>query len=227
VDAVTTDTEVTAAYVLPFNPRCTVVPDPSQVEEFDRRRAELARKPADRVVLGWLGSPHTAFNLFEIREALEELFRRHDNLHLRLVGTGGDTRLIPPFEGVRYSCRDSYDREQMIEEVFGMDVGLYPLQDEERCRVRGIGKAELYMSGEAAVVASPVGENRTFIRDGVNGLLAGTAAEWVEKLDRLVRDADLRRRLAAAGLATVRAAYRIEHSFARLEAVLRGEGVAA
>jgi hypothetical protein len=42
-----------------------------------------------------------------------------------------------------------------------------------------------------------------------------------------VRDADLRRRLAAAGLATVRAAYRIEHSFARLEAVLRGEGVAA
>ena len=57
VDAVTTDNEVTAAYVRRFNAQCTVVPDPSQVEAFDRRRVELARKPADRIVLGWLGSP--------------------------------------------------------------------------------------------------------------------------------------------------------------------------
>ena len=222
VDAVTTDNEVTAAYVRRFNAQCTVVPDPSQVEAFDRRRVELARKPADRIVLGWLGSPYTVFNLFEIREALEELFRRHAHLHLRLVGTGGDARLIPPFRGVRYSCVPSYDRERMIEEVFGMHVGLYPLQDEERCRARGIGKAEIYMSGEAVVVASPVGQIREFIRDGVNGMLAGSTAQWVEQLDRLVRDADLRRGLAAAGLATVRAAYRVEHSFARLEVVLRG-----
>jgi hypothetical protein len=87
VDAVTTDNEVTAGYVRKVNPNCVVIPDAPALHAFDERRAELSRKPDDRIVLGWLGSPSTAYNLYVIWEALEELFKRHQHLHLRLVGT--------------------------------------------------------------------------------------------------------------------------------------------
>lgn len=220
-DAVTTDNEFTAYYLRDLNSNCTVVPDPSQVEEFDKRRAVMAPKRTDRVVVGWLGSPATVFNLYVIWEALEEVSRRHPHVHLRLVGTGHDSRLLPPFERVRFSQRHSYDQSQMVKEVFGMHIGLFPLQDVEKCRVRGINKAAIYMAGEAVVVASDVGQCREFIHDGVNGMLARTTEQWIDKLDALICDEDLRRRLAASALGIVQSQLRTEHCFARLTNVLR------
>lgn len=220
VDAVTTDNEVTASYVRKVNPNCVVIPDAPALHSFDARRAELSRKPVDRIVLGWLGSPATAYNLYVIWEALEELFRRYDNLHLRLVGTGDDPRFIPEFENVKFSCLPYYDQTRMVEEVFGMHIGLFPLQNVERCQMRGVFKATNYMSGEAAVIASPVGQCAGFIRDGVNGLLAATKDEWVAKLERLIFDPGLRRGLVENGLACVRENFRVDQSFAKLKQVL-------
>ena len=220
VDAITTDNEVTACYVRKVNPNCVVIPDTPALHAFDERRAELSRKPSDRVVLGWLGSPGTAYNLYVIWEALEELFKRHANLHLRLVGTGHDLRLIPEFEKVKFSCVPSYDQARMVEEVFGMHIGLFPLQDVERCQMRGVFKATNYMSGEAAVVASPVGQCAEFIKDGINGMLAATKEEWIDKLEQLILDEELRRRLAQNSLASVRVNFQVEQSFAKLKQVL-------
>lgn len=220
VDAVTTDNEVTASYVRQVNPNCVVIPDAPALHAFDERRAELSRKPGDRIVLGWLGSPGTAYNLYVIWEALEELFKRHQHLHLRLVGTGSDLRYIPQFENVRFSYVPFYDQNRMVEEVFGMHIGLFPLQDVERCRMRGVFKATNYMSGEAAVVASPVGQCVDFIKDGVNGLLAATKEEWIEKLEKLIFDEQLRRRVIENGLTCVRDNFRVEQSFAKLKEVL-------
>lgn len=225
VDAVTTDNELTAEYVRRFNENCVVIPDAPQIEEFDRHRERLSTKPTDRFVLGWLGSPGTCYNLFVVWEALEELFRRHPHLHLRLVGTSNDLRFIPPFERVRYSICPQYDQSKMIEEVFGMHVGLFPLQDVEKCRVRGVLKATVYMSGEAAVVCSPVGQSAELIEEGHNGLLAGSSDEWVEKLDALIRNDELRRRLVHGGIETVRSRFRLEDSFLKLKDVLLGDRV--
>jgi len=184
VDAVTTDNELTAAYVRRFNPRCTVIPDCPQVEWFDRRRAE--RRPKDVITIGWIGTPNTVHNLFAVWEALEHVCTRHANVHVRLVGVGRDRLGLPPFERVPHSIRSRYSRDQMIEEVLGMDIGLFPLQDVEASRVRGVLKATVYMAGEAVAVCSPVGQSLDLIQDGVNGFLAGSTAEWEEKLELLI-----------------------------------------
>jgi glycosyltransferase involved in cell wall biosynthesis len=127
---------------------------------------------------------------------------------------------VPEFEHVKFSCVPFYDQAKMVEEVFGMHVGLFPLQDVERCRMRGVFKATNYMSGEAAVVVSPVGQCPEFIEDGVNGMLAATKEEWIEKLEQLIYDAPLRRRLVENGLACVRENFRVDQSFAKLKEVL-------
>ena len=220
VDAVTTDNDVTADYVRRFNPDCTVIPDAPLLETFDRRRADLGNQRNDRITLGWVGSPLTLYNLYLIWDALEELFARHPELHLRLVGTGHDLQLLPPFERVRFSRRPFYNQDEMVEEFFGMHIGLFPLQNVERCRARGVFKATNYMCGEAVVVASPVGQCADFIEDGVNGLLAGSTQEWIDKLEMVINDAALRRRLTENGLDTVRADFRLDQSFAKLKQVL-------
>lgn len=230
VDAVTTDNELTADYVRRLNPRCTVIPDCPQVEWFDRRRVERGPRrphPNDVVTIGWIGTPNTVHNLFVAWEALERVCARHQNVRVRLVGVGRDLQGVPPFERVPYSVRSRYNREQMIDEVLGMDIGLFPLQDVEASRVRGVLKATVYMAGEAVAVCSPVGQNRDLIRDGVNGFLAGATAEWEAKLEQLVTSPELRARVARTALEEVRRDFSVDRSFAKLHTVLTSQNGAA
>jgi len=219
VDVVTWDYKYTLEFARQYNPNTHPWPAASQVELFDARRGQP--KPSSvggRMTLGWLGSTGTAFNLYVIWEALEHVFETHPNLHLRLVGVGTDRLLWPHFERVSYSVLPFYSPRQMIDEVLKMDIGLFPLFDVQDSCIRGFLKALVYMSGEAAVIASPRGQLPELIQDGVNGMLANSTQEWVDKLEQLITDHKLRRRIASAGLETVRRDYSLEKSF---EALLR------
>jgi glycosyltransferase involved in cell wall biosynthesis len=102
-------------------------------------------------------------------------------------------------------------------------VGLFPLQDTERSAVRGVLKAAVYMCGEVALIASPIGQVADVITDGVNGLVARTPEEWATKLDTLVSDAALRKKLTAGGLQYVQTHFRTHQSWELLRPILRGE----
>jgi hypothetical protein len=153
-------------------------------------------------------------------EAIEAVFERHAGVHLRLVGTGDNAKLLPAFTRGRVSSLRTYDEATMIDEIFRMDIGVYPLQDVERSRMRGVLKATNYMCGEATVVASPVGQSAQLIRHGMNGLLARTTEEWITCLMSLIEDMTLRRRLAANALRTVRLNFTRDQSFALLSDAL-------
>lgn len=219
VDAVTCDNPAGLEFARRYNASLFLVPDPAQVELFDRHRSEVERAESP-VVLGWIGSPATLFNLYAIWEPLEVLFGRHPGLTLRLLGTGLDHRLLPPFERVRHTCVSFYSTEDMVREVLRMHVGLFPLFDVQDSLVRGVLKATIYMSGGACVVASPVGQVMDLIADGENGLLASDAAEWLQGLDRVVSDAAWRERLARAGLQMVRDRFALHRCYAQLRGAL-------
>ena len=68
-------------------------------------------------------------------------------------------------------------------------------------------KAIQYMALGIPTVSSPVGMASEIIKHNVNGLLSNTPEEWFEALARLIRDAELRRRLAEEGRKTVEAYY--------------------
>ncbi len=220
VDAVTTDNELTAKYASRFNSECTVIPDCPQIEWFDQRRAQRRSKDDSIITIGWVGSPGTAYNLFVVWEALERLFAKYPNLRLRLLGIGSNRDYLPRFEKVQYSGRASYTQSEMIDEVLGMDIGLFPLQDTEASRVRGVLKATVYMAGQAVAICSPVGQCRDLIQDGVNGMLADGTDEWERKIEQLILNPALRKQIANAGLETVRNQFTVEQSFEKLRHVL-------
>lgn len=222
VDAVTCDNDSTLAFARAHNAHCYLVPDPPQIERFDALRDRVPRREG-AAVLGWVGSPGTAFNLFSIWEALERVFERHAGITLRIVGVGRDSGRLPPFEQVRYTTLPSYTQDEMVREVLQMDIGLFPLFDVEDSRTRGVLKAAVYMSGEAALVCAPIGQCADLVQDGVNGMIARTTEEWERRIETLVTDEPLRRRLAAAGLGTVRRRFSTDACFARLRAALLGE----
>lgn len=215
VDAVTCDNPYGLDFARSFNKKAFLVADPAQVELFDQFR-DRGLNINNPLVIGWIGGPSSLFNLFSIWEALEIVFSRHKNLILRLVGTGYDSLLLPRFEKVQFSCLPYYSQLDMVHEVLQMDIGLFPLFDVEDSLARGILKGAIYMSGEVAVIASPRGQVCAIIQDGVNGMLANSTEEWVTKLEQLITDSELRQRIAAAGLETVRRNFTIDKTFQEL-----------
>lgn len=220
VHAVTCDNPFGVAFAKAINENSYLVPDSPQVELFDKYRNKVVRGGA--LTIGWIGTPGTLFNLFSIWEPLESIFSRFDNIHLRIVGGGNNSALLPSFERVRFSVQPFYSQTEMVEEVLKMDIGLFPLFDVENSKARGVLKATVYMSGESAVIGSAVGQSNDLIQDGVNGMLAKNNQEWEEKLSLLIQNADLRRGIAREGLQTIRNSYTIEKNFEKLLRILEG-----
>ena len=51
--------------------------------------------------------------------------------------------------------------------------------------------------------------NREIIKDGINGFLAVTKEEWIEKLSKLIEEPELRRRLGMSGRRTTEETYSV------------------
>jgi len=212
-DAVICENECIADYARHHNRSVHVVPDSPQLPLFEKFRNSVQRDPA-KVVIGWIGSQETANALYHILEPLEELFARHSNLHLRVVGAAAEN--LPRFENVRCTHLAAYDQETMVREALGFDIGIFPLFHNQDALSRGTLKAMIFMSAEVATIAERVGENPKLIQDGTNGLLAATSNEWLEKLDWLVTHPAERKLIAGHGLETIRQKFDTPVVFDRL-----------
>ncbi len=85
------------------------------------------------------------------------------------------------------------------------DVGMAPLTDDAWTRGKGAYRSIQYAAAGLPTVASPVGANREVVRPGETGLWASTPQEWRIALERLGRQALLRRRLGTAARQHARA----------------------
>ena len=187
-------------YAARFNPQVTVLSTPEDVSRFNGRSSD----PGGPVTIGWIGTHSTARYLERLKPVFQELARRHP-FELRVIGAGSP--LVIP--GVRVANQPwRLDRE--ASDVQRFDIGVYPLSGAEFDRGKACYKAILYMAAGVPVVASNHGANRRIIQHGVNGFLASSDREWVECLERLMNDPQLRRRFIEEGRKTVLARYSVE-----------------
>ena len=212
-DTVICENQYTARYASDHNARICIVPDAPQLEQFDRLREHVFPDP-DRVTVGWIGGKYTADALYQVFEPLENVFEEHQRAELLLVGADPDR--LPRFEKVRVRVVPSYDQVAMVNLALMMDIGIFPMFNVDESLYRGTLKTRIYMSAGLAVIGQRLGENETMIQDGVDGLLAGDNQQWVDALQRLISDVEFRQKLAAAGLAKMRADYTRERCYQRL-----------
>jgi glycosyltransferase involved in cell wall biosynthesis len=153
-------------------------------------------RPAE-VTVGWIGTHSTARYLEGIVEPIREAAARRP-FRLKIVGSGREWSI----HGVDLRVKP-WSLDEEVSDYQTLDVGLYPVADEEWGWGKTGFKPVVYMSSGAVCLASPIGGVTEFLRHGENGLLASSAAEWREGILSLVSDTALRSRLSAAGRQTV------------------------
>lgn len=160
----------------------------------------------DIVTLGWSGSHSTSHYL----HLLDGVFRMlaEDGLRFRLLVIGDESFSIPEVEVQALPWK----LESEVNDLLSMDIGLYPLPDEEWVYGKSGLKALQYMALGIPTIATAIGANYRIIEDGVNGFLVkgGDTQAWTQHISRLVRDQALRERIGKAARETVEARYSIK-----------------
>ena len=143
--------------------------------DLDPYRATTPRESSGPVRLVWIGSRATLKYLRDITLVLEELGRRR-NLVLRIV--------CDEFFDLKAMSVEKRNWSKQTEacDLMTSDIGLAPLPDNPFTRGKCGFKILQYQAAGLPVVASPVGVNGHYVRNGVTGFLAADPAQWIDRL---------------------------------------------
>jgi glycosyltransferase involved in cell wall biosynthesis len=182
------------------NPRTT---DISSTIDTERYQPCNPYSNAAELVLGWSGSHSTAPYLHLLDRVLQRLAGRHP---IRLLVMGPAHFALPgvTLEVVPWSAAVELPTLQRI------DIGLYPLPNDDWVQGKSGLKALQYMALGIPVVASAVGCNDRVVHHGHTGFLVHTQAEWIEALEQLITDPQLRRQLGQEGRRVVERSYSVQ-----------------
>lgn len=203
-----------AEYVRRFNANVTIVPLTIDTAAYVPR-GFVESGDSDPPVIGWIGSHSTVWHLEQFGPVLQKLIRTK---RFRLKVVGAADFALP---GVEVQTRpwEAANEAAVIREF---DIGIMPLPDDPWVRLRTHMKVRQYMGLGVPCVASPVGVIPELVEDGMNGFLAATEEEWIEKLSRLIDDRELRRGLGAAGRKTIEARCSAEQWAPKVLEIIRG-----
>ncbi len=193
--------EYLQSYALRFNKNVSLIP--SAVDTY-RMRPNSAKRNSPVPVIGWIGS-HSSTQYFKmLLPVLEVLAEKHE-FKLKVVGASENFH----FSGIDIANLE-WSLEREIEDFQSLDIGVYPIVEDEWSVGKCGLKAIQYMAVGVPAVCSPIGVVKQIIQDGVNGYLARTPDEWIEKLCILLDNPSLREKIGNAGRETVERHYSLE-----------------
>ena len=205
-----------AGYVTSKGRPAVVIPTVVDTKHF----RPLAERPANEVpVIGWIGTHSTFAYVKTLFPVLTRLARTH-KFRLRLVGTGTENVVIP---GVNVE-NDSWQLNREISDFQSVDIGIYPIVEDNWSIAKSCFKAIQYMAVGVPFVASPVGACEDIAEANQTHFLARSEDDWYEHLSRLITDDGLRRRMGEAGRKHAEQHFSMHSQVGRLADVFRSAG---
>lgn len=199
-DAVNAGSHYLENYAKNFNPNIFLIPTSVDIELFTENNIN---KNTNEIVIGWLGGGvgHQLNYLKLVKEPLEILSKKY-NIKFKMVSALSQ-EVRDEFENVNFNVDYGLDYWVPIEKIPGLiadfDIGVMPLIDSPFEKGKCSMKALEYMSMGKPVVASNVGENNYVIKNGFNGYLSSNTIEWVENIEKLISNKNIREKMGKNG----------------------------
>lgn len=217
VTVCTTTTHFLAEKLRALGKKVYIVPNKLSAKDValaGRLRADIVKYENEKVVrLGYFSGTISHNKDFAvITEALMTVFQKYLQVELFLAGPlDTDSRLLAfadRIERVHYA-----DRERHFANIALIDINLAPLEmGNPFCESKS--ELKFFEAGIMGVptIASATDPYRRAIIDGVDGYVASTTDEWIDKLSRLIDNASLRQEMGAKALEKTLRDYSVQNA---------------
>lgn len=185
-----------------------VVLNPTTIDTNYHRHTRLFEKDENGIVIGWTGSHSTLKYLDEIVPVIQYLEKKYPSLVFLVIANQKPTLSITSLKFIQWN------KETEIDDLSKIDVGIMPLPDDEWSKGKCGFKLLQYMALDIPAVASPVGVNVEIINNGVDGFLCSKSDEWIDALEKLISNPQLRKDLGRAGRRIVEDRYSVSSNTA-------------
>ena len=170
-------------------------------------------KSEGRLKLGYYGTLTHSKDLFLLKNVILKLKEKYDFDFEIIGGFNADDDVDEDWFKAVELPRDNMNFEKFmswLSETINWDIGLVPLEDSQfnQCKseLKFIELAILGLPG----VYSDMRVYNTVVSDGVDGFLASSEEEWIEKVEKLILNESLRRNIRNNALNKVLSDYLIE-----------------
>lgn len=206
-DAVIVCSHAQAEWARKFNSNVYILHIALDMKKYERCTKEYLSVVTSRTI-GWIGTgPEHLHNLEILVLVFKKLVTKTTvPFKFVLIGALNNQKVYDLFQNISgltvefIDTLDWSDSESVPREIQKFDIGVLPHQSEgEWNKNKSSFKVLEYMACGVTTIASSFGEMPYIIQDGVNGYLASSEKEWVEKLEQLLTDSKLMTQLGSAG----------------------------
>jgi glycosyltransferase involved in cell wall biosynthesis len=194
--------------------RIFIVPNAVDIHRFNGTLADIHVREKfgldGKIVLGFVGALSYWHGVETLMELIPLLLAKFDTIAFLLVGAGGKRE-----PQMREFVRDNGLQDRIVMTGYvpyedipaylaAMDIVLAPYPKLDFFYYSPVKLYE-YMASERPLVAPALGQIAEVITDGVNGVLTrpGDVTDMVAKVEHLIKDTELRRRMGAAARKTM------------------------
>jgi glycosyltransferase involved in cell wall biosynthesis len=201
-DFVTVNGQYLLNFARKLNKNVEVIPDPVDTKIFFRRKKESINT---KLILGWEGVGRNHYcNLSMIVEPLAMLAKEHA-FKLSLVSSLGDPLIKQMFKPLEKSVTIDYGPTRWVpligiaDLISNFDIMLCPLKKTAWYEGKSASRVGMGMAMGIPVIASPVGEQKYVVQNGVTGYLAADSNDWYTYLKQLLENGKLRQQMGDYG----------------------------
>lgn len=156
--------------------------------------------------IGWTGTHSTLSFLDSLQPILAEVSKKRNIVLSVIANKEYQMKNVP----TRFTF---WKQETEVKDLHQFQIGLYPIPADEWSLGKSSLKALTYMSIAIPFVATAYGTNYRIMEDGVQGYLASTHQQWVDRIIRLIDDPSLRKQMGLAGRQRVEEKFSIKTNF--------------
>jgi len=178
--------------------------------------------------IGWIGNGTNHYkNLKILKNVFEKLIEKKIIFKFKLIGLADNKDILRLFNSMKklnFTYKNHIDWKNFkssVNEIKKFDVGIMPLVNDEKTRGKCSFKIIEYMAAGVPVIASPVGENTIVIKNNVNGMLATSQNEWINKIIFLKKNNRLKKKMVKNALINVEKSYSNISCSEKLQIILK------
>ncbi len=174
-----------------------------------------SHQPTDLPALVWIGSASTLPYLESLGPVLGQAAQSIPGL--RLITIADQAWKDCPIAQEHHPWSQASETQSLLRG----DIGIAPTPDDPWTRGKCGFKILQYMACGLPTLASPIGANCEILREGIDGFLPASPAQWLTRLQTLCGDPALRQRQGQAARRRVAESYSLESAAQAWQLLLR------